>query len=88
MNHFVVGERQHEIFVERVDQAERELVVVVVAVDRVRAACRPRVVHPAHVPLQAEAQPAHVRRPRHAGPGGRFLGDREHAGELQMGTAR
>ena len=35
--------------------------------------------HPAHVPLEAEAEPARVRRPRDARPGGRLLGDHEHA---------
>ena len=38
-----------------------------------------RVVHPAHVPLEAEAQPAAVGRPGDAGPGGRLLGHHHHA---------
>ena len=41
-----------------------------------------RVVHPAHVPLEVEAEAAEVRRLRDAGPGGRFLGDRQHAREI------
>ena len=41
---------------------------------------RERVVHPAHVPLEAEAEPALVDRPRDAGPRRRLLGDRQHAG--------
>ena len=36
--------------------------------------------HPAHVPLEAEAEPAEVGRPRDARPRRRLLGDREHAG--------
>ena len=39
-----------------------------------------RVVHPAHVPLEAEAQAAQVGRPRHARPARRFLGDGQDAG--------
>ena len=35
--------------------------------------------HPAHVPLEAEAEAALVGRPRNAGKGGRFLGDGDRA---------
>ena len=38
-----------------------------------------RVVHPAHVPLEREAEPALLDRARHAGPRRRLLGDREAA---------
>ena len=69
---------------EGVDQAEGQLVVVILAVDRLVAEVTNRVVHPAHVPLEAEAQAAQVGGPRDARPGGRFLGDREDAGELQV----
>ena len=36
--------------------------------------------HPAHVPLEAEPQPAQVHRPGNPGPGGRLLGDHRDAG--------
>ena len=36
MHHFVMGQRQHEIFREGIEQAEGQLVVVVLAIDRVR----------------------------------------------------
>ena len=39
VNHFVVRHRQHEVLVEGVDQAEGQLVVMVAAMDRDRAAC-------------------------------------------------
>ncbi len=52
--------------------------VVEAAVDRLLGEVLERVVHPAHVPLEAEAEPAEVRRSRHARPGGRLLRDREH----------
>src|SRR5580658_1076556 len=32
-----------------------------------------RVMHPSHIPLQAEAEAAEINRPRNHGPGGRFL---------------
>ena len=84
VDHFVVRERQDEVLVEGVDQAEGQLVVVVLAVDRLVPHVADRVVHPAHVPLEAEAQAAQVGGPRDARPGGRFLGDRQDAGELQV----
>ncbi len=67
---------------ERVQQAEGQLVVVPATVDRLLRDVRQGVVHPAHVPLEAEAQPAHVRRPRHLRPGRRLFGDGQHAGTL------
>ena len=70
----VVGQRQDEVLAEGVHQAERQLVVVVAAVDRVLLEVLQRVVHPAHVPLEAEAEAAEVGRPRDAGPRGRLLG--------------
>ena len=42
------------------------------------------VVHPAHVPLEAEAEPAHVERARDHGPGGRLLGHGLHVGVLAV----
>ena len=76
----VVRQRQDEVLRERVDERERQLVVVVAAVDRVLLEVRQRVVHPAHVPLEAEAEAAQVGGPRDARPRGRLLGRRDHAG--------
>ena len=53
---------RHEVLGEGVDQAERQLVVMVVAMDRLVMHVAQRVVHPAHVPFQAEAQAAEVGR--------------------------
>ena len=39
-----------------------------------------RVVHPAHVPFHAKAQPADINWPRHHGPRGRFLRDGLNSG--------
>ena len=76
----VVRERQHVVFGEHVEAAEGELVVVEAAVNGVFGQVLEGVVHPSHVPLQAEAEPAHVGGPRNHGPGGGLLGDHLHVG--------
>ena len=62
MDDFVVGQRQHEILGERVDHPERHLVVVPAPVHRILGHVLQRVVHPAHVPFEAEAQAPCVHR--------------------------
>ena len=59
----VVGKRQDEVFAERVQHRERDVVVVPLPVDRVLVGVVQHVVHPAHVPLVGEAQTAQVHRP-------------------------
>ena len=71
----VVRDRQHEVLAEGIKKTEGHLVVAPAAVDRVARNVVERVVHPAHVPLEAEAETAVVGRPRDAGKCGRFLGD-------------
>ena len=51
------------------------------AVDLVATQVPQRVVHPAHVPFEAESQSAEVGHARHAGPGRRLLGDGHRARE-------
>ena len=75
----VVRDRQHEVLAEGVEKTEGHLVVAPAAIDRVARHVVERVVHPAHVPLEAEAETALVGRPRDAGKGGRFLGDGHRA---------
>jgi len=79
---FVMRQRQDEIFVERVEQPEGHVVVMVFAVDRVHRHVAQRVVHPPHVPFEPEAEPADIDRPRHHRPGGRFLGRGRRAGRF------
>src|SRR6266545_695395 len=69
----VMGERQDEVLEERVMQTEKDLAVVMLAVDRVFADVFERVVHPSHVPLVAESEPAPLHRPRDHGPCGRLF---------------
>ena len=58
VHHLVVRERQHEVLVPRVHHRERQVVVMPAAVDRLSGDVRERVVHPAHVPLEREPEPA------------------------------
>jgi len=50
-------EREHVVLRKGVEHAERQLVVVETAMDGILGHVRQRVVHPAHVPLHAEASP-------------------------------
>ena len=77
MDDLVVRERQHEVLVPGVDHREGELVVVEAPVDRLLREVLERVVHPAHVPLEAEAEAAEMGGPRDARPRRGLLGDRE-----------
>src|SRR6266566_4694215 len=77
----VMGERQDEVLEECVMQTEKDLAVMMLAVDRVFADVFERVVHPSHVPLVAESETAPLDRPRHHGPGGRLLRCRRRVGE-------
>ena len=84
MDDFVVGQRQHEVFGEGVNHAEREVVLMICRDGSVAVHIAQRIVHPAHVPLHAESQAAGVNGMRHAAPRGRFFGDRDYAGELAV----
>jgi hypothetical protein len=81
----VVGEREHEVLGEGVEHAEGEAVVVELAEDGVLDEVVEGVVHPSHVPLEAEAQAPQPDRPRDHGPGGGLLGDGLDAGERAVG---
>ena len=76
----VVADRQAVLLAPRVHQRERHLAVVPLPVHRLARDVVQRVVHPAHVPLEAESQTAEVRGSRDARPRGRLLGDHDDAG--------
>ena len=78
----VVAEGQHIIVAEGVHQGEGDLVMVVLAVDRILLNVGQHVVHPAHVPLEVEAQTAQVHGLRDHGEGVAFLGDHHRTGEI------
>ena len=67
MHDLVVRERQHEVLGEGVQHREGEQVVLPPAVDGSSWTYCEHVVHPAHVPLVGEPEPAEMRRPAHAG---------------------
>ncbi len=80
----VVREGQNKVFTERINHAECQRAVLVFAMDRVLREVAQGVVHPAHVPLEAEPQASQVSRPRHTRPARRFLGDRQNARVFAM----
>ena len=82
VHHFVVRERHDEVLAVLVHHAEGEQLVVIAAVDGVHREIVQRVVHPSHVPLEGEAQPALRHRTRHPRPAGGLLGHGETAGVL------
>ena len=73
VHNLVMGERQDEVFEKGVMQAEKDLAVMMLAVKRIFADVFERVVHPSHVPLVAESEPAPLHRPRNHGPRRRLL---------------
>ena len=82
MHHFVVRQRQHEVFAESVDQAEGHRVVVPAPMHGVFMHVAQRVVHPAHVPFVVEAQAAGVGGRGHAREAGGFFGERDRTGHI------
>ena len=71
----VVADGQHEVLTERIEEAERDLAVVAGAEERIGFHVAEHVVHPAHVPLEIEAQAPVGRGLCDQRPGGGFLGD-------------
>src|SRR5215472_7259653 len=67
-----------------IDHREGHLVVVIAAVDWIAAQVAQRVVHPAHVPFEPEAEPAKVHGPGNAWPGRGLLGDHRDAGHAPV----
>ena len=60
VNDLIVRKRQHKVFLERVQHAEGELAVMILAVNGILLEVLERVVHPSHVPFHAEAQAAEI----------------------------
>ena len=85
VDHLVVGQRQDEVLREGVHQRECQLPVVPTSVHRILTHVAQGVVHPAHVPLQAEAQAATAGRCRHAGPRRGLLGDHDDPRVVAVG---
>ena len=62
MNHFIVGQGQKKVFVVCVQHAKGQFVVMEFSMHRFPAHVAERVVHPAHVPLEAKPQPTVIGR--------------------------
>ena len=75
-----MGDGQHEVFGEGVHHGEGDVLVVVLAEPGVQLQVVAHVIHPAHVPLEVEAQAPDVGGAADHGPGGGLLGDHHHAG--------
>jgi hypothetical protein len=56
VHHFIVRKYQDEVFIEGIEEPKRNLILVKAAMDRIVAEIIQHVVHPAHVPLEGEAQ--------------------------------
>ena len=91
VDHLVVAKRQHEVLVELVHGGEGQHAVVARAPREVGLHVVQGVVHPAHVPLEVEAQAAVLGRVGHQRPGRGLLGDHHDVGveptHLQVGLA-
>ena len=61
MHNFIVGEGQHEVFAESIEEREGELVVLIATKNRILGKILERVIHPAHVPFEAETEAAKIR---------------------------
>src|SRR5580765_4498567 len=58
MHHLVMGQRQDEILVMMIQHGEGEIVLMVLAMNRVALEVVQCVVHPAHVPFKGESEAA------------------------------
>src|SRR5262249_304076 len=71
-----MAEREDEILMERIEQPKGEIVVVVFPMDRVERHIVQSIVHPPHVPFEAETEPADIDWTCHHRPSRGFLGYR------------
>ncbi len=86
VDHLVVAQGQDVVFRKSVEHGEGDVLVVALAEPGVHFQIVAHVIHPAHVPLQVEAQTADAVGPDdvcglgHQRPGRRFLGHHQHVG--------
>src|SRR5215510_14018219 len=75
IDNFIVRQGQDKIFVEGVEEAKSERIMVELTIERILAHVVQHIMHPAHIPFQSEPETTDRRRPRHQRPGSRFLSD-------------
>ena len=80
MHDLIVADRQDKVLAERIEEAEGQLVVVPLAEERIGGHIAEHIVHPAHIPLEVETEPAIVRRLCNHRPSGTLLSDHQSAG--------
>src|SRR6266536_4811114 len=56
VDHLIMREREYKVFVIRVHQRKSDTVLMIAPVDWIEAHVVQHIVHPTHVPLQAETQ--------------------------------
>src|SRR3981081_4183939 len=69
-----MAQRQNEIFVERIEHAKGKQVVLILAMNWIVLEIGQRVMHPAHVPFQAEPETTEMSWARNHRVGGGFFG--------------
>ena len=79
VDYLIVRNAQEEVFVEGVQQAERDALLVIRTINGIRFEIAEHVMHPAHVPLEREAQAPDIHGARNTGIGARLFGDGENA---------
>src|SRR5271156_6528231 len=79
--------RQHEIFAVCVHQTEGEIAMMIAAENRIEAEVIEGIMHPAHVPFEAEAETADIDRATNCRPRSRFLGDHQNPGMETVGLS-
>src|SRR5580704_7445639 len=84
VNDLVVGQRQHKIFEPGVDKSEGQIAMMKSAKDRLLAKVVERVMHPSHVPLEAETKTADIHGTADPGPRSGLLGNHHHAGMARV----
>ena len=70
VHHFVVAENENEVLLKSVHDREGHVTVMKPPIDRIERHVVQEIVHPTHVPFEAEPEAAQISRPRNAGPGG------------------
>ena len=75
VHHFVVRKYGHKIFRPLIQRGKGQIVLMPLPMNRFALEILQRVVHPAHVPLEVETDPARFDRLTDSGKGGGLLGN-------------
>src|SRR4029453_338678 len=81
MDNLVMTKHQDKVFLKSIDHRKGDHPLMIAPIDRLFANVSKTVLHPPHVPLEAEPEPSRVGRPGNSWPRGRFLSDGGDAGE-------